>query len=289
MKKLFISLLAVIVIIASVAFGWFMAKNSVSSDDTTSANVQTDENSDETDEKTSDDTDYESTVETSSATKTDGEGSLGVYPTDAETISKLILGEWTDNANFSGYEFMEDGIMKITYFNMALLELDDVISGTYTGTYKIEGNKITVSYTIYSKAVTKTYTVNVDDNTLTLKDEKGESAIYVRKDASTKMDDVDKKLLGSWKSNLNGYEFMDTGVVAITFIDLSSMGINLPINGTVNGVYTLDGNKLSVKYSIYTGVIEKNFKYEIDGKVLTLTDLSSGDVGTYIKDDSTNE
>lgn len=277
-KKIAFAFVAVLVIGASIAFGWFMARNTQGGTDKPSVDVNSPAYSESTGES---DADIENTTEEKSEAQT----SEKETEADSGSLEKMILGQWTDNANFSGYEFSEDGIMKVTYFNMALLELDDVISGTYTGTYTLEGNKLTVSYTIYSKAVVKTYKVEADENTLTLTDEKGESSIYVKKGASSKMDNVDKKLLGAWKSNLNGYEFKDTGVVAITFIDLSSMGITLPISGTVDGVYTLDGDKLTIKYSIYSGVIEKNFKYKIDGKVLTLTDLKSGDKGTYIKND----
>lgn len=286
MKKLLVALIAVVVIGASVAFGYFIAKHpSDKGDSKPSVSVGASDNTNNTDESTGK---PNASGETSkSAPSSDGDQSDkttgGKNNSGKSSLSELIIGSWTDNANFSGYEFQKDGVMKVTYFNMELLELDDVISGTYTGTYSLDGDKLTVNYTIYSKAITKSYTVKADENTLTMTDEKGESAIYVKKGASATMKNVDKKLLGAWSSSLNGYEFKDTGVVAITFIDLSSMGITLPINGTVNGVYTVDGDNLTIKYSIYTGVITKKFKYKIDGKVLTLTDKKSGDKGTYIK------
>lgn len=279
MKKILVALIAVVVIGASVAFGYFIAKNPADKgDNKPSVSVDATDNTDESTNKPSSSGETEKPSQASSAAESDKSDSGS-----SKSLSKLILGSWTDNANFSGYEFQEGGVMKVTYFNMELLELDDVISGTYTGTYSLDGDKLTVDYTIYSKAVTKSYTVKADENTLTLTDEKGESAIYVKKGASATMKNIDEKLLGAWSSSLNGYEFKDTGVVAITFIDLSSMGITLPINGTVNGVYTVDGDTLTIKYSIYTGVITKKFKYKIDGKVLTLTDTKSGDKGTYIK------
>lgn len=298
-KKILVALIAVVIIASSVAFGWYIgrhpADNSGDSDNS-KPYVDVDKNdpvestgevsTSKKESQSASDDDVDDSSENKGDKTENSDTTADKNNTDKEkTLKELIVGSWTDNANFSGYEFKEDGIMKVTYFNMELLELDDVISGTYTGTYSIDGNKLTVNYTIYSKAVTKTYTAKADENTLTLKDASGDSAIYVRKGASTKMENVDKKLLGKWKSNLNGYEFKDTGVVAITYIDLSSMGITLPINGTVNGVYTLDGDVITIKYSIYTGVIKKKFKYSIDGKVLTLIDTESGDKGTYIKND----
>lgn len=301
MKKLLIALIAIVVIGASVAFGWYIGRHpadngeninnkpyvDVDATDNTSESTSEIDSEDKTEESTLDKSETQiSDEKTDSKDNTEKETTTKKKDKTEKSVEELLIGSWTDNANFSGYEFMKDGIMKVTYFNMELLELDDVISGTYTGTYTLDGNKLTVNYTIYSKAITKSYKVKVDENTLTLKDETGESAIYVRKGASSVMKNVDKKLLGSWKSNLNGYEFKDTGVVAITFIDLSSMGITLPINGTVNGVYTLDGDTLTIKYSIYTGVIKKKFKYKIDGKVLTLIDTESGEKGNYIKNDN---
>ncbi|MDD6022162.1 MAG: hypothetical protein ACI4GA_01805 [Acutalibacteraceae bacterium] len=280
MKKLLVALIAVIVIGASIAFGYFIAKHPSDNKDNTpsvSVNVSADA-AESTSESGASSSAGETTEKTTSNESTEKGGK-------SDSVKELILGSWTDNANFSGYEFLPDGIIKVTYFNMETLDLEDVISGTYTGTYELDGNNLTINYTIYSKAVTKSFKVKVDENTLTLTDEKGEDAIYVRKGASAVMKNIDKKLLGSWKSNLNGYDFKETGIVAITYIDLSSMGINIPINGTVNGVYTINGDELTIKYSIYSGVITKNFKYKIDGKVLTLTDKKSGEKGTYIKDE----
>lgn len=277
-KKILIALIAVVVMAACVAFGYFIAKNPAekSSETTTSS--------------------YESTEHTqqSSASQTDGEKESTAQNTESSeqntssaqkdnSVSELIIGAWTDNANFSGYEFFEDNTMKVTYFNMSSIGLEDVIDGTYSGTYSLDGSDLTVSYTIYSKAVTKSYKVEVGENTLTLTDEAGDEAIYVRKGASSQMENVDNDLLGSWSSNLSGYEFKDTGVVTITYIDLSSIGINLPISGKVDGIYTLEGDTLTIKYSIYSGVIEKNYKYSVSGDTLTLTDLGNGDKGIYTK------
>ena len=59
---------------------------------------------------------------------------------------------------------------------------------------------------------------------------------------------------------------------------------NLDINGKVDGIYELDGDKLNIKFSIYSSVIEKKYTYKVDGKTLTLTDRESGEKGTYVKE-----
>ena len=272
-KKLIIIILAVFaalaVIASSMGVGYLIAK-------------RPSENNETATEETSETTGAESTVE-AEATEDSTSAPVTENTTGEEKgNNNLLLGKWNDNANFSGYEFFDNGTMKVTYFNMAAINLEDVIEGTYTGTYSVEDDKLSISYTIYSKAITKNYTFTVDENTLTLS-ENGETAIYVREGAQTVMENVDKKLLGKWSSNLSGFEFKDTGIVSITFIDLGSMGINIPVNGTVDGLYTVDGDKVTIKYSIYTGVIEKTYKYSVDKDVLTMTELGTNKTGTYIR------
>lgn len=265
-KKILIALIAVVVVGASMGFGYFIAKHPAQKEENT------------TDKKTE-----EMSSSVSSAASSDNtEQTVASSSSQSTSSQSLLLGAWTDNANFSGYEFFDNGTMKVTYFNMAVINLEDVIEGTYTGTYTVDGDKLSISYTIYSKAITKNYTYKVDENTLTLS-EGDDEAIYVRKGADTVIENVDRNLLGKWSSNLSGFEFKETGVVAITFIDLGSMGINLPINGTVDGVYTINGDEITVKYSIYTGVIEKTYKYIIEKDTLKLTEKGSGDTGVYIR------
>lgn len=268
-KNILAVLIALVVIGASVAFGYFIAKHPA----------------DKKPVGTSENTTASSQSETETEAKTEINLTTEAEKTQTDASSpdsSLLLGAWTDNANFSGYEFFDNNTMKVTYFNMAAINLEDVIEGTYTGTYTVDGDRLTISYTIYSKAITKNYTFAVDENTLTLRGD-GEESIYVRKGADTVIENVDKKLLGKWSSNLSGFEFKDTGIVSITFIDLGSMGINLPINGTVDGIYTVEDGVLTIKYSIYTGVIEKKYKYSVKDDVLTLTEKGSGEKGVYIR------
>ncbi len=255
-SKLLLALIAVVVICASIGLGYYIAEHPA---------VKT--------EKV--------TVDTASGTvTTETQRAIISTETDAD-ISDLILGEWTDNANFSGYTFMKDGQMKVTYFNMDLINLSNIIDGTFSGTYTLEGDKITIAYTVYNRAVKNTYTVSVDDNVMVLREKSGKEAIYVRKGEKSTMKNLDPALLGAWKSNLTGFEFEETGTVKITFIDLTSMGINIPINGTVEGIYSIsDEGILSIQYSIYTGVISKKYTYSVDGAALTMNEIG-GDEAVY--------
>ncbi|MGN1117083.1 MAG: hypothetical protein ACI4RU_00585 [Acutalibacteraceae bacterium] len=274
-KKILIALIALVVVGASMGMGYFIAKHPAQKEDNTTASSGS--QATEYDNKTSDVSSASSEV---SSQKT--EESQSQNNEQSSSSASLLLGEWTDNANFSGYEFFDNGTMKVTYFNMEMINLDDVIEGTYNGTYSVDGDRLTISYTIYSKAITKNYIYKVDENTLTLSGD-GEEAIYVRKGASTVMENVDPNLLGKWSSNLSGFEFKENGVVAITYIDLGSMGINLPISGTVDGIYTVQGDEITIKYSIYTGVIEKTYKYSIEKDTLKLTEKGTNETGVYTR------
>lgn len=279
-KKLLIAAICLVVVGASIGFGYYIAKHPADNGGSEQTTV-----SDTTEvfggsyEENEDDEDDDTTANNEADTGTT------LAPSADIDLATAILGQWTDNANLSGYEFLEDGIMKVTYFNMSALNLEDIVDGTYRGTYTLEGDKLTISYTIYSKAVVKKYTVKVEDNNLYMTSSEGDKSVYVRKGSEPAVNtEIDKKLLGKWSSNLSGYEFKDNGVVTITYINLSSMGINLDINGKVDGIYELDGDKLNIKFSIYSSVIEKKYTYKVDGKTLTLTDRESGEKGTYVKE-----
>lgn len=284
-KKVLIALICVVVISASVGFGYFIAKNQTSASPSNGTTVSDTENasgeSPTVDSEADNTEDEADTNEENSTTKQN----VSVSGSTEKELKEAILGKWTDNANLSGYEFLEDGIVKVTYFNMSSLNLEDIIDGTYTGTYSLDGNRLTISYTIYSKAITKEYTVEIEDNILTLTSE-GDKSVYVRKGSEPVVKtDIDSALIGKWSSNLSGYEFKDNGVVSITYIDLSSMGINIPISGKVDGMYSVEDDNLNIKFSIYSAVIEKNYTYSVEGKVLTLTDKETREKGTYIKDE----
>lgn len=271
-KKVLIALIALVVVGASMSFGYFIAKHPAQKDNNTSSSSEVTESSNKASENLSNVLEDTSQMSEESQSQND----------QSSSDTSLLLGAWTDNANFSGYEFFDDGTMKVTYFNMALINLEDVIEGTYNGTYSIDGEKLTISYTIYSKAITKNYSFKVDENTLTLNGD-GEEAIYIRKGANAVMENVDSELLGKWSSNLSGFEFKENGVVSVTYIDLSSMGINLPINGTVDGIYTIQDDEITIKYSIYTGVIEKTYKYCIEKNTLKLTEKGTNETGIYTR------
>lgn len=279
-KKILIAAICLVVVGASIGFGYYIAKHPAdrgNADNTTA--------SDTTEAVGGGYAEDNDVYEDDTTVNIGSEDGTTLTPSAGNDLATAILGQWTDNANLSGYEFLEDGIMKVTYFNMSALNLEDIVDGTYRGTYTLEGDKLTISYTIYSKAIVKKYTVKVENNNLYMTSSEGDRAVYVRKGTSPSVNTtVDAKLLGKWSSNLSGYEFKEDGSVIITYIDLGALGIDLGFKGEAKGIYTLDGDNLNIKYSIYSSVIEKKYAYSINGSILTLTDRESGEKGTYIKE-----
>ena len=95
--------------------------------------------------------------------------------------------------------------------------------------------------------------------------------------------DLSAAIIGKWmdSANMSGYEFFKDGTVAVTYVNLTIPFINLPINGTANGTYTINGNEVTMKYSIYTKTIIKHFFASINGNELSLRDVDENDTATY--------
>ena len=100
---------------------------------------------------------------------------------------------------------------------------------------------------------------------------------------STTGDNLSLAILGKWmdSANMSGFEFFNDGTVTVTYVNLTIPFINLPISGTANGTYTLNGTELTMKYSIYTKTITKRYFASVNGTELSLRDLDEGDESTY--------
>lgn len=114
-------------------------------------------------------------------------------------------------------------------------------------------------------------------------DAQGNTITSAQTPVSTLKDDI----LGKWmdSANMSGYEFFPDGKVTVTYVNLDLPYI--PINGTANGSYTLEGDKLMVKYSIYTATIDYTFKASIENNTLSLYDYEDFETSTYTKVAST--
>lgn len=88
-------------------------------------------------------------------------------------------------------------------------------------------------------------------------------------------------LLGKWtdSAGMSGYEFFSDGSVNMTYVNLASF--NIPFDGTAKGVYTLEGDVLTVKFSIYSATIQNTYKIKVEGNVLTMFNTQEYATSTY--------
>ena len=90
-------------------------------------------------------------------------------------------------------------------------------------------------------------------------------------------------ILGSWKDSagMSGYEFLEGGRFNWTYVDLAGFGV--PFNGKTSGLYTLEGDTLTIKYSIYSATIKKTYRISIDQNELSMYDLEEKETSTYVR------
>ena len=100
---------------------------------------------------------------------------------------------------------------------------------------------------------------------------------------------IASQLLGKWRdgANMSGYEFKADGRVVLTYIDLGFIGFDV-VNGDMTGVYTLEGNKLTIDTSFYAGTITISFTASVSDNTLTLVSTNNGTVFTYARAEDTD-
>ena len=92
-----------------------------------------------------------------------------------------LLGIWRDSANLSGYEFKEGGVVSVTYVNITIPVLDVPVNGTFTGGYEIEDGVLSLTYYIYGKKISDSYTYEISGNSLKMKNtENGNISTYFK-------------------------------------------------------------------------------------------------------------
>ena len=193
----------------------------------------------------------------------------------APELSELIIGKWSDSAEMSGFEFFEDGKVSFTYANLASLGIS--FDGKLdNGIYSLSGNKLTISYSIYSATIDKTYEISVEDDVLKLKStDDGKTSTYIRTESFDGMvvqgTSTPDELIGSWENKSSGktYKFLQNGKVTITVSGKS-----------YDGVYVTEGTNVTVQYT--AGLQKKTEKYSfaVTKNSLTLTD-SNNTTETY--------
>ena len=313
----------------------------------------------------------------------DASSQAGAAVNDVDQLKTQLIGKWMDSANMSGYEFFENGSVNVTYVNLTVPVINLPINGSTTGSYTLNGNTLTVNFSIYQKTITDTFTASIENNALTLINrEDGDKATYqrqteeqtssgqpgialpsennnsiygawtdsgktkkllFREDGTVKVTDnsvsydgvflikddkitiqyvieggtvteeyaftvsgnsmsfkadngqtilfvrdsgqssSDLGLVGKWMdaSDMSGYTFKGDGTVEITYVNFTVPVINMPINGTFNGTYSVDGDRITIRSTISSRTVTNEYSYQVDGNNLTLTSVEDGTVHSY--------
>ena len=95
--------------------------------------------------------------------------------------------------------------------------------------------------------------------------------------------DVATELIGIWtdSSGLSGYDFAEGGRVNWTYVNLGQFSV--PFEGKMSGLYTLEGDTLTIKFSIYSATIKKSYRISINGNELSMYDLEEHETSTYAR------
>lgn len=187
-------------------------------------------------------------------------------------VDDEIIGSW-ETSNGAIYEFEDDGDFELT------------VSGKeYDGIYLAEGGRITLQYTKNGSKVTEKYTYTVNKNSLNLKGD-GNEIQLVREGTNNVAAGSEDDLLGTWRdsADMSGFQFKPGGLCEITYVNLTIPVVNIPINGTFTGAYTVKGNKLTITVSIYGNPIEDEYEYSVSGNTLTLKNTDGGNTITLQK------
>lgn len=106
----------------------------------------------------------------------------------------------------------------------------------------------------------------------------GESAQSTAAESTTAAPTLEQQILGKWmdSANMSGFEFFSDGTVNVTYVNISV------VNGTVKGTYTVTGNTVDIKFSIYTRTIERVYEASVIPETeLTLKNKEDGKASTY--------
>lgn len=216
----------------------------------------------------------------------------------AQTLAEQILGKWSDSTQMSGYEFFSDGSVNLTYVNLTVPVLNFPINGTAKGTYTLNGNDLTVKFSIYSKTIEKHFTASVENNTLSLYDkEDRETGTYERvvstsnETTSSSQTSTDESGLCSTWVNADGsikYTFNENLTVGVSYANAQVSSISSSVlNGTYSGVYMTDGDKITLQYMMNSQKVTQEFTYTLSGASLSLKD-ESGDTTILIRSSSSS-
>lgn len=204
--------------------------------------------------------------------------------TDEATQVDEIVGSWVNDNATVRYAFNDDGTFKVNFSEAKVASIStEVLNGEYTGVYLTDGSSIIIQFTVNGQKITERCDFAVSKNTLSLTDDTGDTDLYVREGTSI-VTPGSGSLVGKWSDStgMSGYEFKEGGVVVITYVNFTVPVVNIPINGSFTGSYSISGNKITVSYSIYGNSMVDTYEYTVNGNSLSLK-AEDGSISTYIK------
>ena len=208
----------------------------------------------------------------SEVTSTAADSTEEVAP-PAPSSDNPLVGSWKSSDESIEYIFFDNGTVSIKLHKKASVK-------EYSGVYiQGENDSLIIQYTAGGEKVTESFTAEISGLSMNLKNEKGDVTLFSKTAVES------KSLLGKWNdsSGMRGYEFKENGVVEVTYINFTVPVVNIPINGTFTGSYSISGDKISIGYSVYSNSISNEYYYTVSGSTLKLVDVSDGDETTFIK------
>ena len=197
-----------------------------------------------------------------------------------------LTGTWVNADATVRFVFNADATVNLTfvgYRNKSVSRKE--LNGSYTGLYMTQGNFVTIQFMDGNDKITLEYTYQVSRNTLALTDKNNETTLFVRAGTGSSTYATAEDLRGKWRDSTgtNGYNFKEGGIVELTLVNFTVPVINMPINGTYNGTYQVDGDKLTIRYSVFGKSITDVYRFSVEGGTLTLTNEENGKVSSYMR------
>ena len=211
----------------------------------------------------------------------------------AQDLSGAILGKWMDSAGMSGFEFSADGKVSFTYVNLSSFGVP--FDGTArNGLYTLEGNILTIKFSIYTATIEKEYEVSIENDVLSMRDiEEKESSTYTRArsdESSTSSVAIPTVSVPSTTQAETTSPVSD-GLEGRFLSGDKKSEITFNADGTVNvkikrddfsGVYQVTDDKVLIVYIDDGESVSENYDFTLQGNILTLTS-SKGEASVYVK------
>lgn len=217
----------------------------------------------------------------------EGEAVTTSATTEATTVATPavgIVGTWTNADGTTTYTFDNSGTL-----TAVLCDADGSNCTTNEGLYLSQDDSLVIQHTQHGNSITKSYTWSIVSDVLTVTDEDGRAEMFTRIASADTQKPVSnaEALYGKWSDSaqMSGYEFLNDGTVNVKYVDFTVPVLNIPISTSVPGVYTVNGDEVTVTHSIYGATISTTYRFSVLDKVLTLVNTDDGNTSTYIKKD----